>query len=177
MTDPHKEVMHPSIDPLLAPQVQAYPYMFAGPFIEMVMYAGWHTPFAKLCDDIDAALGDNKRGFRWIQLKEKFGQPRWYWEMDGESDLVMDMRFAPAAGAQDQPAQALIHKTFRQTYRKTVPGEVFVRIRQLVDTASAACDWRCAVCGEPGSRRNVHGWLQLLCDEHATGQGAENPNS
>lgn len=171
MTDPHKEAMHPSIDPLLVPQVQAYPYMFAGPFIELVMYPGWHAPFAKLCDDIDAALGENKRGFRWSQLKEKFGQPRWYWEMDGQSDLVMDIRFAPAGPVKDQPPQVQPN----QSWRKPVPGEVFVCIRQLVDTASAACDWRCAVCGEPGSRRSIHGWLQLLCDEHAKAQGCKDP--
>ena len=145
--------------------VRAYPYMFAGPFIELVMYAGWHTPFTKLCDDIDAALGDNKRGFRWIQLKEKFGQPRWYWEMDGESDLVMDMRFAPATGAQDQPAQAQINQTFRQTYRKTVPGEVFVCIRQLVDTADATDERETAVGPSTGIQRDptAHGAGRLQC--------------
>jgi len=169
MTDQNQDVQNPRIDPLLAPQTQAYPYMFAGRSLELVMYPGWNAPFAKLCDDIDCALGENKHGFYWVQLKEKFSQPRWYWEMEGGSDFYMDLQFAPTPTAQDQSTQA----TPRKTYRKEVPGELYGRIRQLVDAATAQCDGRCAVCGEPGSRRSIRGWLQTLCDQHAKEQGSD----
>jgi len=163
MTDQNNERKNPHMDPLLAPQALAYPYMFAGRSLELVMLDGWHAPFAKLCDDIDAALGENKHGFYWVQLKEKFGQPRWYWEMDGESDLFMDMQVAPTPPTQDQ----LVGTSSHITYRRETPGELRGRIRQLVDAATAECDGRCMVCGEPGHRKSMHGWLQTLCDQHA----------
>ena len=42
---------------------------------------GWRSIFEKLCEDIDALLGLDKRGFHFIQCKEKFGSARWYWGM------------------------------------------------------------------------------------------------
>lgn len=162
MTDQTTDFINPRIDPLLIPQARAYPYMFAGRFIELVMYDGWHAPFAKLCDDIDAVLGADKQGFCWIQLKEKFGQPRGYWELHEPSDLTLDLQFEPATEAQDQTAQGPQHLGFS----KGVPGDMFDRIRPLVDAATSECDWRCAVCGQPGVRRTINGWLNSNKSSH-----------
>lgn len=167
MTDQNNGNKNPHLDPLLTPQAKAYPYMFSGRSIELVMVEGWHAPFAKLCHDIDAALGENKHGFYWVQLKEKFGQPRWYWEMEGEGDLFMDLHVAPTPRTQDPSVRESPHIT----YRRETPGELRGRIRQLVDAAAAECDGRCKVCGEAGSRKSIHGWLQILCDQHAKERG------
>jgi len=172
MTEHNKDIQNPHLDPQLLPQAQAYPYMFAGRSLELVMCEGWHAPFAKLCDAIDAALGENKHVFYWVQLKEKFGQPRWYWEMEGEGDLFMDLHVAPTLKTQDQSVLGSSHIT----YRRETPGALRARIRQLVDTATAECDGRCSVCGEPGSRRSIHGWLQVLCDPHARERGSDGSN-
>ena len=83
--------------------------------------------------------------------------------MDGESDLFMDMQVAPTTPTQDQSVGTSSHIT----YRRETPGELRARIRQLVDAATAECDGRCMVCGEPGHRKSMHGWLQTLCDQHA----------
>jgi hypothetical protein len=50
-----------------------YPYQFQGPKISMSFSRGWFCLFAGLCADIDQALGEDKRGFHWTQVKEKFG--------------------------------------------------------------------------------------------------------
>lgn len=175
MSNQNKTLRDRCIDDMLEPQVNAFPYMFAGQSLEMGMSAGWYAPFAKLCADIDATLGETKHGFHWIQLKEKFGQPRWYWEMesdgeaddDGESesqgDFFLDIRLAGSPASKDQPAQS----AQCVTYRREVPGELRHRIRTLVDTATAECDGRCMGCGEPGSIRTINGWRQLLCETHA----------
>lgn len=64
-----------------------YPYQFAGPIIYMSFARGWFQTFAQLCDDIDVTLGENKHGFHWIQLKEKFGVVRAYYQLEpGFSD-------------------------------------------------------------------------------------------
>ena len=53
-----------------------YPYQFQGPQISMSFSRGWFCLFARLCADIDQALGEDKRGFHWTQVKEKFGAAR-----------------------------------------------------------------------------------------------------
>jgi hypothetical protein len=58
-----------------------YPYQFAGEQISMSFSRGWFSLFAQLCADIDQALGDDKRGFHWVQVKEKFGQARVYFQL------------------------------------------------------------------------------------------------
>ncbi len=59
-----------------------FPYMFNGRNIGLSVGDGWMEVFAKLCEDIDTLLGDDKRGFHWVQLKEKFGSARFYYEHD-----------------------------------------------------------------------------------------------
>ena len=56
-----------------------YPYQFAGKSIELSFMRGWFSLFANTCRQVDDILGEDKRGFHWIQLKEKFGSARWYW--------------------------------------------------------------------------------------------------
>jgi hypothetical protein len=70
-----------------------YPYQFAGEQISMSYSRGWFHLFSQLCADIDHALGDDKRGFHWTQVKEKFGSARLYFQMtpgvsSDESDLM-----------------------------------------------------------------------------------------
>lgn len=62
--------------------IARYPYQFAGEQISMSFSRGWFSFFAKLCSDIDQVLGEDKRGFHWRQVKEKFGQARVYYQLD-----------------------------------------------------------------------------------------------
>lgn len=55
------------------------PYMFSENNLGFGFTHGWFPSFAKLCTDIDSLLGENKQGFHWIQLKEKFGTARYRW--------------------------------------------------------------------------------------------------
>jgi hypothetical protein len=61
-----------------------YPYQFAGEQISMSYSRGWFHLFSHLCADIDEALGDEKRGFHWTQVKEKFGSARLYFSLPEE---------------------------------------------------------------------------------------------
>lgn len=65
-----------------------FPYMFSGRNAGFSVADGWVEVFTKLCEDIDAVLGENKRGFHWVQLKEKFGSARFYHQHDGGTDEV-----------------------------------------------------------------------------------------
>jgi hypothetical protein len=62
--------------------------MFAGQNIGFSFYRGWFALFENLSHDIDALLGQDKRGFHWVQLKEKFGSARFYWAMKGYANKL-----------------------------------------------------------------------------------------
>jgi hypothetical protein len=63
-----------------------YPYQFEGQPISMSFSRGWFDLFAQLCEDIDKTLGEDKRGFHWIQIKEKFGAVRVYYQIDPDTN-------------------------------------------------------------------------------------------
>lgn len=53
-----------------------FPYQFSGHSLGVNVARGWMPIFAQLCSDIDTALGPQKRGFYWRQVKEKWGSLR-----------------------------------------------------------------------------------------------------
>lgn len=59
-----------------------YPYMFTGANIGLDLYEGWNTSLVAACDSIDALLGDEKAGFHFSQIKEKYGSARYYFEAE-----------------------------------------------------------------------------------------------
>jgi hypothetical protein len=45
---------------------ERYPYMFARKNMGIFIPTGWRPIFEKLCEDIDALLGQDKRGFQFM---------------------------------------------------------------------------------------------------------------
>jgi hypothetical protein len=66
--------------------VQAYPYMFATYLADIAFYRGWFPEFALLCTSIDEVLGIKKRGFKWTQIKQKFGEMRCYFQFQNRQE-------------------------------------------------------------------------------------------
>ena len=61
-----------------------FPYQFDNPKSLGISFArGWFKGFAELCAEIDTLLGDDKRGFVWAQVKEKFGSARFHFDIVG----------------------------------------------------------------------------------------------
>ncbi|MBX9871487.1 MAG: hypothetical protein K2X75_05755 [Burkholderiaceae bacterium] len=50
-----------------------YPYQFHKSRFGVHITAGWLPRFVRLCDEVDQALGEDKRGFHWDGVDEKFG--------------------------------------------------------------------------------------------------------
>jgi hypothetical protein len=129
-----------------------FPYQFAGANIGFAFHRGWMPLFIRLCEDVDALLGENKGGFHWVQLKEKFGSARWYWQMDGgvnvRIDVIGDEGVASISKAGSQEA-------------------LWQRLGELIHQAEAQTQSRCIACGEPGKQNRDEPWVLVLCDEHA----------
>jgi hypothetical protein len=137
-------------------------YMFEGENIGFEFYRGWFLVFAKLCEDIDALFGDDKRGFHWVQIKEKFGSARFYWAMKGYTPN-MHFDFIGTDGV-----AALMRKGAVRAKGKadTLPA-LSERIDVLVREAAQATRNLCLVCGQPGTVNEDSSWLLTLCELHA----------
>lgn len=82
--------------------IARYPYMFEGRNIGLTFYKGWVSIIANACEKVDSLLGDKKHGFRFVQIKEKFGSARLYYEF-GDSEGVSDEQYA---GVRDAISEA-----------------------------------------------------------------------
>ena len=114
-----------------------YPYMFAGENMGLSIARGWFSIFVKLCEEIDALLGENKRGFHWVYIKEKMGSARLHWDLDRDAEDALEDR-----------------------------AELRTCIRDLVAQATSMTHSHCAVCGEPGRLQHHGGWQLVLCEDH-----------
>lgn len=69
-----------------------FPYMFANPLDQMVISKTWSAAFRLTCLEIDAFLGEDKRGFHWRQLSIEDGRSLWYWALGCEYDHTVWMK-------------------------------------------------------------------------------------
>lgn len=134
-----------------------FPYMFEGRNIGISIARGWGDLFVKLCVDIDRALGPDKQGFHWVQVKEKFGSARFYWEMKGGSpglkiDIISETGHVTSLVGLDKGKK---------------PSSISEQVDALVDAASRKTHRLCIVCGEPGTVNNDDPYILVLCPEHA----------
>ena len=140
-------------------QLQArYPYMFAGPNIGISISRGWMPIFEQLCEDIDALLGPDKRGFHFTQCKEKFGSARWYWAMKGVKRSIQVSVIDKLGG---------VTRLGEPDENDKPPGSVAARVEVLINAATLKTSHACIVCGEPAKGNRHDGWVMNLCDLHA----------
>jgi len=137
-----------------------FPYMFQDKHLGIGICKGWFPIFSKLCQEIDALLGEDKQGFHWVQVKEKFGSARFYWGLDGtETPLRIDIL---------TPNGPLLFSA-KPTGGDQTPDntQLVEQISKLAITAESATASVCAACGEPGTRHSQEYFL-TLCPRHAT---------
>jgi hypothetical protein len=130
-----------------------FPYMFEGEAISMEFYDGWLPIFAQACEQIDELLGDNKRGFYWRQVKEKFGTARLYYRMEGKRRLVVDV-------IRGEEGNVLIKKPTKAGDSATD------RIDAIVDQAEERTRTTCMVCGAAAQTRPYDGYYLTVCALH-----------
>lgn len=129
-----------------------FPYMFAGKNIGFDLARGWFPAFVKLCEDIDALLGDDEHGFHWVQLKEKFGSARYYWEMAGNTARLHLSLVSEDGVLEVGPSDP--------------KGSLAARIQRLVNEATDATRSCCIVCGEPATLDQSQPYVLMLCAHH-----------
>ncbi len=138
---------------------QRFPYMFAGKNLGIGISKGWMPMFENLCAQIDAILGEDKLGFHWRQVKEKFGSGRFYWSVDQTQPPQSDM----------PESDGHLSSPFDES--ETHPDETsrIAQIRKLVSEMSDATAEICIACGKSPAKATVNnGYYLVLCEAHAT---------
>lgn len=137
---------------------QLYPYQFCGENIGLSIANGWLPQFAELCKSVDELLGENKRGFHWVQLKEKFGSARYYWSIKGRHDSVRVDLIS---------SKKVISLATSPSVSKSQPQALFDQLSEMISAAEAKTHGHCIVCGAPGKVDQREGYVLVLCDKHA----------
>jgi hypothetical protein len=144
-----------------------FSYMFAGKNLGILFVRGWQPVFSQLCEEIDGMLGEDKRGFHWTQVKEKFGSARFYYSLGGQSQLRLDLQtpkgLISLVAGDDEPEGDAMPASDKQL------KDLRARINDRVRAAEEQTMTRCVVCGAAASRRNLSGYLLVLCKEHERG--------
>lgn len=139
-----------------------YPYQFSAPVLGIAMAKGWGVVFAQLCADVDQVLGENKRGFHWSQVKEKFGSARFYFEFaDRRPDLRLDLHMPGGLVSEVVPTERPVRSEDDRSFE-----QVNAEIRKLALAAEAATRRACLVCGKEGQQDGDGGYVLVLCPEH-----------
>lgn len=129
---------------------EQFPYQFTRDVDEWYSFPrGWFPVFANLCWQIDALLGDDKRGFHWKQIKEKFGTARFYWAMEGHRPFNVD-----------------VIGVARLTTKPPKGNALAAQIGELVRAAENATHTACIACGAPGALDRRYPWVLTLCETH-----------
>ena len=135
-----------------------YSYQFNGRNIGFGFYKGWFSILVKACEDIDQLLGAEKYGFHWVQIKEKFGTVRMYWEWDRKA-------------ANEFPKESSINLRYQQVLaphnKHDDAAHLSDQLHAIVEAAETHTYHVCMVCGEPGKQVSFSGFIQTLCPEHA----------
>ena len=129
-----------------------FAYMFGTPVMGLDFYRGWLPDFITACEKIDAVLGEDKRGFRFVQAKEKHGWARYYFS----TDRVRPMRLSIHDGNG-------LHELTTGLEDEHVIEKAIAAILTEAEKNSMG---KCIVCGAPAEIRRFGGWLVCACEAH-----------
>lgn len=132
---------------------QRFPYMFSGPHIGLDIFRGWLGDFIKACEAIDTLLGENKRGFHWKQIKEKYGFARYYFDTDAVRPMRLSIRDGKGVHEITHGLEGL---------------DIEQAITKICNDAEQASLKKCIVCGEPAEIRNYGSWAVCACEKHSS---------
>lgn len=132
----------------LAQLIREFPRLFRNFSPEnSYLSRGWADLMRHLLQDIDALLGD-RHELQVLQVKEKFGLLRFYFEIDGRKTINADV-VSPGGAKRIQILPDDV-------------DELFVQVRSLVARAEADSAHICERCGAPGVL-DRSGWWKVRC--------------
>ena len=114
--------------------------------------AGWLPIVRALFMRIDRELTPfERKRLRWVQIKQKWGELRAYFYLDGKQgrlhiDIMAGNEHAHIVQGKEEPLAAKVDRI----------------IAEVAEEASRTCE----ICGEPGRKVNNGGWIMVACPKH-----------
>ena len=142
-----------------AAAVQALRQRFADHFsgqCDISVHAGWLPILNALCERVGEELTPfERRRFRWSQIKQKWGELRAYFDLDGELarvhvDIACPGELVHMVSGMDDP----------------LATKIDALIAEAVEKAATTCEY----CGAPGRRSQASsGYVHVACETHKQG--------
>ena len=155
-----------------------YPYQFARTFeYGLSIETGWITIIESACAQIDLALEEGnarKQNFSWLQIKEKLGSLRMYWDRGWsvpESLQPLAAEYLPEFDYEEGVSETEMDLVTQAIAKVVmVPEDVTLRIQKIIDAAEEQASITCQICGAPGNRKQLDGdgWVVVGCEKHGT---------
>ena len=117
-------------------------------------FRGWLPEVAVMCDRIDLLLGDNKRDFHWIRVREKFGAPSFHYQMEGKARFAVNLHRPQDVRRVDCAP--------RETF-----DPVAVAVQEVILETEVELRSHCIICGAPATITNAQGPWASLCAFHS----------
>ena len=121
-------------------------------WLGMSIWDGWIPIVRALFERIDRELTPFElRRFRWSQIKQKWGQLRAYYHLDGQLarqhiDVMTPTDLIHVVSGRDDPLSTKVDEFIRNA------------AKQAADS--------CEMCGAPGKVVNCKGWVVVTCLAH-----------
>lgn len=132
-----------------------YEYMFplSGETRAYAFFRGWAPQFAVLCEQVDAVLTVDKRGFHWTRVREKFGAASFAYRMRGQARFAVNSH-RPASVSRVECAP-------RESF-----DSVAISVQEMVLQTEVRLRNACIVCGARSEITNIQGPWVSLCPDH-----------
>lgn len=139
-----------------------FPYQLEDTPLGICLAKSWMPIFAQLCVDVDQILGEDKRGFHWSQVKEKFGSARFYFAFAGRKpDMRLDV-----VTPKGVTSSTLRPKRQIRTDQDKDFAQISTQVAELAAQAEAKTRKTCLACGAIGAPDVQGSYMLVLCPEH-----------
>jgi hypothetical protein len=123
-------------------------------WLGIAIRAGWIPIVEALFQKIDHELSPfERRRIRWVQVKQKVGELRVYYHVDGRSPHLHVDLMSPQEHA---------HLIVGQPGNDQLSAKIDGYVKIAAQLASKTCE----VCGGPGVKQNASGHIMVACPKH-----------
>lgn len=123
---------------------------------------GWYNLIDELCENVMTLIGDKDITITAIQVKEKFGGLRFYYNTKSSETFMSNVSY--------KISRFMFKLKWGQIYwkfihfRKKIYRTTEEKISDVISNAEYKSYKTCEICGNPGKTRG-RGWVSTQCDK------------
>jgi len=124
---------------------------------------GWYSLIYSLCADITSLIGDKNIKVTAVQVKEKFGGLRFYYDINAPETFIGNFNYTVSQWMFKRKWGVLYWKIihFKRKFYKTIKE----KIQDLISDAEYKSYEVCERCSQPGKVNKEGYWKATLCEK------------